>query len=257
MSAHETPLFGGAQPGRVVRVGDTVRRPAGAWTPTIYALLEHLAVRGFPAPRPLGLDAAGREMLSWLPGECSNYPWPAALRESGGAQRLGDFVRRYHEAAAGFAPPSPALWRHGAQALGPGDVVIHGDFAPHNVIWDGEAPSGLIDFELARPGRPVEDAAFCVVRAACLRDDARTLRMGFATPPDRRARLAAFAEGWGGCGAAELLDEARRSEADELARILRLGGAGLEPWAGFLRIGVVEDLRAEIAWLEANAGMLA
>ena len=55
----------------------------------------------------------------------------------------------------------------------------------------------MIDFELARPGRPMEDAAFAVIRAAQLRPDDDGGTVGFATPPDRRARLEAFAEGYG------------------------------------------------------------
>jgi len=34
----------------------------------------------------------------------------------------------------------------------------HGDFGPYNMIWDAGRLAGLIDFELARPGRPIEDA---------------------------------------------------------------------------------------------------
>jgi hypothetical protein len=251
----ETPLLGGLTAGRVVRVGDTVRRASGPWTPTVCALLEHLGRKGFPAPRPLGLDASGREMLSWLPGRGANYPWPPALLAVAGARQAGAFVRAYHDAVAEFTPPSPALWRHGAQDLRPAEVVLHGDFAPHNMIWSDTAPSGLIDFELARPGRPVEDAGFCVVRAACFRDDERTLRMGFDAPPDRRARLAAFAEGWG-APPALLLAEARASELAELDRIARFGALGLAPWATFLRIGLADEARAELQWLEANAGSL-
>jgi len=255
MSAGEEVLLGGIQTGRVVRVGDTVRRPAGPWTPTIFALLDHLRVKGFSAPRPLGLDEAGREKLSWMPGQASVYPWPAALLATSGAEKVGAFARRYHAAVADFAPPSPAVWRHGHQALAPGETTLHGDFAPHNLIWSEDEPVGLIDFELARPGRPIEDAAFCVVRAACFRDDARTAQMGFDSPPDRRARLAAFASGWG-ASPELLLAEARASEIAELDRISRLGGSGVEPWATFLRIGLADEARAEIAWLEANAASL-
>jgi hypothetical protein len=53
----EEPLSGGNVSDGVVRVGDTVRRPAGPWTPAVHALLTHLHDAGFDAaPRPLGLD---------------------------------------------------------------------------------------------------------------------------------------------------------------------------------------------------------
>jgi hypothetical protein len=35
------PLGGGNMSSGVVRVGDTVRRPAGPWTPAVHALLTH------------------------------------------------------------------------------------------------------------------------------------------------------------------------------------------------------------------------
>ncbi len=52
-----------------VRMGDTVRRRAGPWTPAVHALLAHFGRAGFPAPAPLGFDAHGRAMLAFLPGD--------------------------------------------------------------------------------------------------------------------------------------------------------------------------------------------
>lgn len=54
MTTYEQPLTGNVTRG-LVRVGDTVRRPAGPWTDAVDALLRHLHDVGFPgAPRPLG-----------------------------------------------------------------------------------------------------------------------------------------------------------------------------------------------------------
>jgi hypothetical protein len=58
----------------VVRVGDTVRRPIGPHTAAVHALLSYLHAAGFAgAPRPLGIDEQGREVLSFIPG---TVPWP-------------------------------------------------------------------------------------------------------------------------------------------------------------------------------------
>src|SRR5512132_510348 len=73
-AAEEVPLTGGAMT-PVVRVGDTVRRAAGPWTPTVHALLRHVRAAGFErAPEPLGLDERGREVVSFLPGRVGTYP---------------------------------------------------------------------------------------------------------------------------------------------------------------------------------------
>jgi Ser/Thr protein kinase RdoA (MazF antagonist) len=250
------PLTGGLVEGRVVRIGDTVRREAGAWTSTHQALLEHLQHKGFPSPAPLGLDDQRREVVSWLPGRASNWPWPPALLATDGARAVGALLRAYHAAAADFAPPSPPVWRHGAQPIGPGEVALHGDFGPHNLVWSPDELVGVIDFELARPGAPLEDAGFAAIRAAQLRPDAMTRPPGFETPPDRRARLDAFAAGYGATRAA-LIEAALQSQRDEIERMVRLGGAGREPWATFRRCGLAETARAELAWIEANAGALA
>jgi len=255
MSDEGAALLGGLEAGRVVRVGETVRRPAGPWTPTLFALLRRLQRKGFPAPRPLGTDARGREILSFLPGEGSNWPWPAALLATDGARQIGAMLRAYHAAVADFKAPSPAVWRHGPQALRPGEIVLHGDFGPHNLIWEAGRLTGVIDFELARPGDAAEDVGFAAIRAAQLRPDEMTRPVGFAAPPDRRARLAAFAEGYGWAAAA-LIPAALMAQRGEIERAVRLGGAGLEPWATFVRRGIVDKARLELAWLEANVGLL-
>lgn len=61
----------------VVRVGDTVRRSAGPWTPTIHAFMRHLRASGFRcAPEPFGIDHRGREIISLLPGASATHPLP-------------------------------------------------------------------------------------------------------------------------------------------------------------------------------------
>ncbi|MGI5224335.1 hypothetical protein [Actinoallomurus sp. CA-142502] len=61
---------------RVVRLGDTVRRPTHPWTPAVHALLGHLEQVGFPySPRLLGTDEEGREVLTYLDGESGPEGW--------------------------------------------------------------------------------------------------------------------------------------------------------------------------------------
>ena len=63
----ETPLGGNLN--AAVRVGDTVRRTTGPWTPAVHALLRFLEERDFPAPRARGIDEQGREVLEYIEGE--------------------------------------------------------------------------------------------------------------------------------------------------------------------------------------------
>jgi len=96
-------LRGGNVAVEVVRVSDTVRRPATRRSSSVDALLEHLHVVGFGgAPRPLGYDDAGRQTPSFVEGYVG--PDPSDLD----VDRLNDvdqLVRRLHDATSTFVAP--------------------------------------------------------------------------------------------------------------------------------------------------------
>ena len=104
MTRSEQPLAGGiANLGKVVRVGDTVRRPASTFTDAIFALFEHLHDVGFDGvPRPLGRDDRGREVLSFIEGDVPIPPFPAWSMSDAALASVARLQRRFHEAAASF-----------------------------------------------------------------------------------------------------------------------------------------------------------
>ena len=107
----EVPLPGGvANRGLVVRVGDTVRRPLRSTSPAAHALLRHLEDVGFAgAPRFLGVDEQGREVLSHVPGSAVLPPYPAWALTDEALVSVAELLRAYHAAVAGF-DPSPYPW---------------------------------------------------------------------------------------------------------------------------------------------------
>ena len=157
----ETALAGGtSNRGLIFRVGDTVRRPAGPASEGVHALLKHLEDVGFDgAPRFLGLDEQGREVLTYIEGEVPIAPTPAwALSDEVLASVVG-LLRRYHQAASSF-DPEPYAW---PTTVPPGYVqdglVSHNDPNLDNIVFrDGKAVA-LIDFDLASPGSPLWDIA--------------------------------------------------------------------------------------------------
>ena len=169
----EIPLHGGtANRGLVVRVGDTVRRPTRPTSPATHALLRHLAAVGFPgAPRFLGTDGEGREVLSYVEGRAITPPYPAwALTDTALASVAG-LLRRYHEAVAGF-DPRPYGWPPSPPAEFGGGLVLHNDPNLDNVVFRGARAVALIDFDLASPGARVWDVAAAARLWAPLRLDA-------------------------------------------------------------------------------------
>jgi len=105
------PLTGGtANRGLVVRSGQTVRRPQRPNSDAIHALLGHLEEAGFDgAPRFLGTDVRGREVLSYISGEAVTPPYPAWSLTDAALRSVAELLRRYHEAVAGFVRHSSPL----------------------------------------------------------------------------------------------------------------------------------------------------
>ena len=128
----------GGNTGGACLVDGTVRRASGPWTPAVHALLDYLHAQGFAgAPRALGVDETGREVLSFMPGITvgDSKPWPAWVRSEAALLDVGDWLRSYHEIVAAFVPPADACWRTSRRAWRPGDVIGHNDAAPYNAVW--------------------------------------------------------------------------------------------------------------------------
>ncbi len=140
----EIPLPTGYMTAGVVRVGDTVRRPSTPASPFVAQLLAHLGDRGCEwAPRYLGQDSLGRDVLTYVSGTTPG--WSGFTDDQLRAAAV--IVRQLHDLTRG----SP---------LAPASVVCHNDAAPNNFVFSDGMPVALIDFDLASPGEPLEDLAY-------------------------------------------------------------------------------------------------
>lgn len=160
----EVLLVGGtANRGRVVRVGDTVRRPRRPTSAATHALLRHLEDAGFSgAPRFLGVDEQGREVLSYVRGTAVTPPYPSWALTDEALTSVADLLRSYHRAVSDFDPTS-YVWPESPPAPFTGELISHNDVNLDNVVFrDGRAVA-LIDFDLASPGCRVWDVA-CAAR---------------------------------------------------------------------------------------------
>jgi hypothetical protein len=250
----EVPLTGGWF-GSVVRVGDTVRRATGPWTPAVHALLRYLEAAGFAySPRVLGIDSAGREVLSYIEGRAAHTRWPRVLRAGAGLRAYGRVLAEYHAVVSGFMPPADAAWRTGARAPGRGEIILHGDFAPWNTVWRRGGLAGVIDWDFAEPGRPILDVAYAALYGVPLHHQAAT-NLG-RQRPDIRHRLRLFCHAAGGYAPGEVLEAVVEVEADEQNRLEGLGRRGIEPWKTFVEKGELEWLAACQDWLSDNRAAL-
>jgi tRNA A-37 threonylcarbamoyl transferase component Bud32 len=181
---HDEILAGGNMAREVRRVGETVRRPTGPWTPAVHHLLRHLEQVGFRgAPRALGIDEQTREILSFIPGGVVH---PRVVDDAD-LVRVARLIREFHTGAASFVEPADARWQTiGRDPSGVDELVCHNDLAPWNLIV-GEHGWAFIDWDLATPGRLLWDLALPVCTFVPL---------WLEQPTDMR-RYHTFCEGYG------------------------------------------------------------
>lgn len=225
--AEDEEVLAGGNMAPVVRVGDTVRRQVGPWTPAVHALLRHLDA--WPgAPRVLGVDERGREILEHVEGEVQ-WPTMRALRTDDGLARAAALLREYHDLVESFVPPDGAIWRfpdmerdvEGTLLADAPRIICHNDCAAWNLVV-GDARWAFIDWDVAGPRPRMWDVAYAV-RGMILCDP----------DGDLRRRTDVFASGYG-------LDAEERALLPEIviARIRssldgfrRRAEAGEDPWA--------------------------
>ena len=253
----EQPLVGSMDPRNApVRVGDTVRR-AGSTRAAVRDLLLHLESVGFDgAPRYLGTDDQGREVLSWIEGEVPLPPYPAWAMTDRALADLGGLVRRLHEATATFRSTS-ADWSTQWSDPGGGPVICHNDLYPENVVFRDGRVVALIDFAMATPGRPLWDVAIAAEIWGPLGDPHR--RDAHPVDLDGIARLGVLARAYGlePERAAALVDVILQTRAQSIGNIRAEIAGGNASWiANWADAGGDERAAADDAWIARHRAEL-
>lgn len=250
----EILLSGGNMSGAIFRVGDTVRRPANRWTPTVHRLLQHLDAMGFRgSPKVHGLDVKGREVLEFVDG---TVVWPAGTSFLGpdtALEEIGLVMRDLHDRTATFVRSPEDVWSElGADPELQGEVICHNDIAPWNLVRTKDGWT-FIDWDGAAPGRRAWDLAWAVHTLVPLWPDS-----GFSHDATAR-RIVAFLRGYG-MASDQWADFLRLTvlRIETAANLIRSRGArGEEPFARLLRDGHAGHCQEAIEHVEAQrAGWL-
>jgi len=235
------PLPGG-NVGGAVRIGATVRRPTGPWTPSVHALLEHLREEAVPGvPQVLGYDERGREVLTYLPGQVVYVPEHAMSDEQ--LADVARWLRVFHTASAGFRPEGEVPWRFGKRALADHEIVCHHDVGWYNLAFTGQRLTGVFDWDVAGPGVPLDDLAFCAWNNVPL----------LPVPEDAARRLRVLAEAYGGVQARDILAHVRPRIEDSRQRITAGADAGDPGMQRLVRTGVLDKIDRGLAGLAREA----
>lgn len=187
----EDRLAGGNNSREVVRVGDTVRRARDSGSAFAAQVLSYLEFAGYPyAPRFLGVDDQGRDILTYISGCTTDHP---SQRDEGAYARGGMMLRLLHEATADH---SLAAGR---------ECVLHGDPGPFNAIFQDGMPVAFIDWASSRPGARLEDLGY-MAWTWCIQSH------GHVPIADQARHLRELSDGYGGTSPRTLIEAMTASQ---------------------------------------------
>ncbi len=189
-------VLAGGREGKILRSGGKVHRPAGAWTPHVHALLRHVRKQGFwGAPEPFGFDAEGNEVVSFIAGDVCNYPLSESAKSTNALVSSAKLLRAYHDATVPFVAGLKGDEPWFLPPREPVEVMCHGDYAPYNVVLDGNQAIAVIDFDVVHPGPRVWDIVYALYRFTPLTDPAN--EDGFGSEDEKISRCRLFCEAYG------------------------------------------------------------
>ncbi|MEO6605523.1 MAG: phosphotransferase [Aeromicrobium sp.] len=146
--------------GGATRIGRTVRRPTGPWTPAVHELLTYLndnGLRGVPGLH--GFDDEGREVLEYVEGR--GVPIDDEIVLDNVLVEAVMWLRDYHDLADAFRPEGRCHWRGAGEVeLGADEIICHNDPGAYNWIIQSGHFVAMIDWDMAGPGQPIDDLAF-------------------------------------------------------------------------------------------------
>lgn len=245
---------------QVWRSSRGVHRTVGPWTPTVHAYLLHLETEGYRgAPRVLGFDEEGRELLTFLDGEVLADPqwqpgepgsWPEFARTEEALVAVGVLLRELHAAAASFEPRDPQWKQYDWPVLLEGEIVCHGDLGRHNTVYRAGRPVAFIDWDSIRPNHPLIEFGEAAWNFVPLGDERYFSKSGFGATPPLDERLASFAAAYG------LMDPERIHWGLQQAKQRHAENFRYWPLtAGHAAVGL-QMIADDLHWLERNSELL-
>lgn len=268
MAEPEIP-FGGGSHSEVVRVGQTVRRMRRPWSVPVQDLLLHLEREGFAgAPRALGFDDRGREVLTYIegaiggsdgsitdPGDRFDPRRPDFVWRDEALEHLGALLRAFHDAAASFQWAGRA-WCF--EARGPVETMCHNEAFPQNTVFRSGVPVAFIDWDTAAPGPRSWDLGCVAWFWVPFWRDEKCRAHGLPTGTTEKARrFRLLLDAYGLEPGLDIVRAGIARMKEFLGQILQFVAAGYEHELEAERRGALDELALEIAWVEKNAAALA
>ena len=251
-----------------LRVGETVRRTSDRWSPAVVDLLQHLEREGFTgAPRALGFDDQGREILTYIDGEVArgekfvpehggrfdlrlpDYVWRDEV-----LVHLGALVRAFHDAAATF-PWAGREWCY--ETRQPVETICHNELFPSNTVFRSGVPVALIDWDTATPGPRAWELGQVAWRWVPFWRDEKCRAHGLPTGvADKARRFRLLLDAYGVEPDIGIVRSGIERVQYFLGQQRRFAADGSAWEVELERRGVLDEGAHEVAWVEEHASAL-
>ena len=185
------------------------------------------------APRFLGIDEQGREMLTFIEGEVhhGNVDWTIDQLTT-----IVQMIRRFHDSTAG------------SELAGNSEVVCHNDLAPWNMIMVDGVPVAFIDFDDAAPGSRVDDFAYFLWTF---------LELGEGAAPETQAsKMRTLCDVYGFTDHSTVVNAVLAQQLRILAKRELLKASATDGGTRAFSAVRAEQIRAEIDWVSTNRAIL-
>lgn len=237
----------------IIKIGNTIHRPTAWWTPAVHDLLKYLESIGFPySPRVLGIDEQGREILSYIEGESGKDGWGKIVSDEG-LIKYAKLLQNYHDAITGYHPSQDSEWAYTKGGVKTGEIICHGDFGVWNIVWKGNDPVGIIDWDFVLPAKPRYDFLYALEYSAPFRDDKTCLEWHhFPEVPNRKHRIEIFAKAYGIADLSNLVDDLAAMQRTVGKYEECLAERGLQPQIDWVANGDLLEIEKRARWTENN-----
>ncbi|GAB2645526.1 aminoglycoside phosphotransferase family protein [Vibrio panuliri] len=166
-----------------------VVRPLNKWSASVHLLLSHLHQKGFHQCPALVAIEEKCEVLSFVAGDCYDYPLQGAIATEQALISAAQLLREFHDASSDFLQQHVSdklVWMLPSRE--PQQVICHGDYAPYNLALNGDSVRGIFDFDTVHPGPRIWDIAYAIYCFAPFKTDVND-RLGSLEQQTYRARL--------------------------------------------------------------------
>lgn len=102
--------------------------------------------------------------MSFIEGETFDYPLSEKARSINVLSSVAKLLRSYHDVSVDFLNQNSNSHDWMFPSKDPQEVICHNDFAPYNIVFQGEKAVGIIDFDTAHPGPRKWDIAYALYR---------------------------------------------------------------------------------------------